>query len=120
MAVFPSWVMFNPREISEACTPVIVRSDMERGVAKQRRVSADTVCTIQITAIFSSSQRAIDFENWFYSEGSGWFDYKHPVTGLVVQGRIVGGDLGTKRPLGGLPQSRFARDLQIEYVRSTL
>lgn len=112
--------MFNPREIVETCTPVLLRSDMERGVAKQRRVSADSICTLQLTAIFSSHQRAVDFENWFYAEGTGWFEYRHPFTGEVVEARIVGGDLGAKRPLGGLPRSRFARDLQIEYVRSTV
>ncbi len=118
MAVFPSWVMFNPREVVDEPAPVVLRSEMERGVAKQRRFAADAVSTLQLPAIFSSLQRAQDFEAWYDREGYAWFDFTHPFTGVVVEARIVGG-LGALRPLGGLPRSRFARPLQIEYVKSS-
>lgn len=123
MPAFPSWVQIVPRDAGELLASVVVRSDMERGVAKQRRIAADAIATIAITAIFTSAQRAEDFVDWFYDDiaaGAATFDFVHPRTGATVQGRIVGGDIGELRPLGTVAGSRWSRSFSIEYVRSTL
>ena len=90
---------------------------------KQRRVAADSLVTIAVTAVFDNGAQAEKFLTWFYGEaegGAAWFDFKHPRTGVTEQGQIVGGDIGELRPLGTHPTSRYTRSFQIQYVRSTL
>lgn len=123
MATFPNWVQLVPMDNLEQRTPVVARSEMERGVPKQRRIAADSLVTLPLTAVFANAQRAEDFEVWFDTEanaGAAFFDFVHPRTGLTVQARIVGGDIGQLRPLGSRPRSRYARSFQVEYLRSTL
>lgn len=121
MAAFPS----NLKVLigtSEAPTPVVIRSEMERGVAKQRRIAADAIVTVPIEVIFFTKQQAADFETWFYDEidgGAAFFDWVEPRTGATVLARIVGGELGPLVPLrANYDLSR--RTMTLEYVRSTL
>lgn len=121
MAAFPSNIKILI-DTSEAPTPVVIRSEMERGVAKQRRFAADAMVTIPVSVIFFTKQEAADFEDWFYNDiagGADFFDWTDPRTGVAVQARIVGGQLGELVPLrDGYNLSR--RSMVIEYVRSTL
>lgn len=121
MAAFPS----NLKVLigtSEAPTPVVNRSEMERGVAKQRRIAADAIVTIPVEVVFQSEQEAADFEDWFYDDISGgadFFDWTDPRTATVVQARIVGGELGPLIPLRE-KYNLSRRTMTLEYVRSTL
>lgn len=107
---------------SETATPVVMRSEMERGVAKQRRISADSIVSIPIEVMFFTKQEAADFETWFYDEingGADFFDWTDPRTATVVQARIVGGALGALVPMAwNYTLSR--RTMTLEVVRSTL
>jgi hypothetical protein len=123
MPAFPTWVQVVPLDSAEQMKPVVLRSEMERSIPKQRRIAADTLGTLPVTAVFQNAQRATEFEDWFFNEagaGAAFFDWVHPRTGATVQARIVGGDIGQLRPLGSRPNSRYARSFQVEYVRSTL
>lgn len=123
MPAFPSWVQLVPMDNLEQRTPVVVRSDMERGIPKQRRIAADSLVTLSVTAVFANAQRAEDFEVWFDTDaqaGAAFFDLVHPRTGAVVQARVVGGDIGQLRPLGSRVGSRYSRSFQLEFIRSTL
>lgn len=121
MAVFPSYLK-QLIETSEAPGSVVARSDMERGIPKQRRIAADVLVTVQVAVIFFSRQQAADFETWFYNDINGgvdFFEWTDPRTGLTVDARIVGGQLGELMPL----RERYnlsRRSFSLEYVRSTL
>lgn len=125
MATFPTWVKIVPRDGGESPAPVVARSEMERGVPKQRRVAADALVTLGVTAVFSDAGQAEKFLDWFYDNttgaqaGAAWFDFTHPRTGDTESGQIVNGDIGELRPLGTQAGSRYMRAFQIQYVRST-
>lgn len=121
MAAFPSSYKILI-ETSEAPASVVIRSEMERGVPKQRRVAADALVTVPITVMFFSKQQAADFETWFYTTingGADFFDWTDPRTGSVVQARVVGGVLGELVPLRD-NYNLSRRSLTLEYLRSTL
>jgi hypothetical protein len=123
MPAFPSYVKLGWRDNSEHATPVVIRSEMERGFAKQRRIATDAIVTQTVTLYFMSTADSLAFEAWFYSAaggnaGAAWFDMRLPRVG-VVSARIVGGDLGTLKPLTAF-WAVSERSVQIEYLRSAL
>jgi hypothetical protein len=123
MAAFPlksDRILSDYNEMSES---VVERTQMERGIQKQRRISSDSRVELQVTLLFTTKQEAIDFETWFYSAsganaGAAFFDFTVPRTGTVVQARIVSGDLGqliADRAYLDL----FRRQIKLEWWRST-
>ena len=123
MPALPSYVKLGWRDGSERPAPVIARSEMERGVAKHRRIAADAIVTQTVTLYFMTLADATAFETWFYSPaganaGAAWFDMKLPRVG-VVSARIPGGDLGTLKPLTAF-WAVCERSIQVEYLRSAL
>ena len=119
MAAFPD-VKYDWRDLGEDPEPVVERTQMERGVPKQRRINSDVRVEVPITVHFDSKAEAADFETWFFTTinaGQDWFDLTHPRTGAVVQARVVGGKLG---PLSYLNPTLEAskRTLKVEYWRS--
>lgn len=119
MAAFPD-VKFDWRDLGEDPQSVVERTEMERGIPKQRRVNSDARVEVPITVYFDSKAEVTDFEDWFYVDinaGQDWFDIPHPRTGVVVQARVVGGKLG---PLSYLNRTleKSKRSLTIEYWRS--
>lgn len=122
MAALPSYVKIAWRDNGEHPTPVVARSEMERGPAKQRRISADAMVTVPVTLLFATQADTLSFETWVYQEiggGAGWFDCFHARLGAVVATRIIGGDIGMLKPLN--PAWGYAeRSMQFEYMRSAL
>lgn len=116
---FPLYVKISWQDSGESHKPVVERSEMERGIPKQRRINADVLVTVPITLYFDTAVEAADFETWFYTEGMGWFDFTLPRTGAVVQARIVGGDIGTLKP-SNRTWSMTERQVKLEYVRTAL
>ena len=96
--------------------PMVLRSDMERGIPKQRRAGADVLVRVPCSLVFRSAADAAAFESWFYAEGMGWFDFTLPRTGAVVQARIIGGDIGGLTPLTRA-WNASERSVVLEYVR---
>lgn len=122
MATFPSYVLIAWKDAGEQPTPVVSRSDMERGIAKQRRIAADSVVTLPVTLGFRTAADAAAFEAWVYQDvdgGAAWFDFPLLRTGTVVSARIVGGDIGMLKPSTST-WARTQRSMKLEYVRSTL
>ena len=123
MATFPTnlKVLINT---SETPSPVVISSEMERGVPKVRRIAADAIVVVPVEVIFFNDQQAAEFETWFYSPtgaqaGAAWFDWTNPRTRTVVQAQIVDGDIGTLVPLAD--NYRLSkRAMTLRYVRSTL
>lgn len=109
---------------NDAPAPVVVSTDMERGVPKVRRIAADAIVTVPIEVLFQTDQQATDFEDWFYdpvgaNAGASWFDWTNPRTKSVVLAQIVDGDIGALVPIReGYAMS--SRGMRLRYVRSTL
>lgn len=104
----------------ETPQPIVQRTEMERGLAKQRRVATRPVVTVSLTLRFDSPADVAAFEAWFYgpcAAGANWFDWVHPRTGQTVSARIVGGDIGALRTRVGT-FARTERSLRLEYLRA--
>lgn len=122
MPAFPSYARVLASGFGEEAQPLVLRSDMERGVPKQRRVAADALVTVPVTVLFTSAADAAAFEAWFYSDaqaGAAFFDWVHPRTRQLVQARIVDGDIGTLQPLAGAWRVS-QRAFRLEYLRPAL
>jgi hypothetical protein len=121
MAAFPSDLRVLVGT-SEDPSSVVARSEMERGIPKQRRIAADALVTVPIEVLFLTQQQAADFEDWFYDDiggGADFFDWRDIRTGSTVEARIVGGKLGALVPVRGAYEvSR--RSMTLEFVRSSL
>lgn len=117
MATFPhSLCDIRQDGHGEQHMPMVLRSDMERGIPKQRRTGADVLVRVPCSLVFRSAADAAAFESWFYAEGGGWFDFTLPRTGSVVQARIIGGDIGSLTPLTPA-WNASERSVVLEYVR---
>lgn len=101
---------------AEQHTPVVSRSEVERGMPRQRRTSADARVSVPCTLVFRSAAAAAEFEAWYYAEGSGWFDFTLPRTGAVVEARIIGGDIGGLTPITPA-WNASERSITLEYIR---
>ena len=121
MAAFPGYVKIGFPQAEDAAS-VVLRSEMERGVPKQRRFAADALVTQETTLHFDTKQQAIDWETWFYTTINGgvdWFDWVDLRTGATVQARIVGGKPGALKP-ATVNWVYAQRTLTIEWLRSAL
>lgn len=123
-ATFPSDVAVVLGSYGEDQTTAVMRSEMERGVPKQRRMASDVLVSVKATLQFKSSAHHDAFMAWFDGQigsGADWFSWAHPRTGATVQARIVGGQLGPLTPVHGTWRAglqRCRRDCTFEYLRS--
>jgi hypothetical protein len=120
MAAFPTGMRYEWRDLGDTPESVVERTEMERGVPKQRRIASDARVELMLTLHFDNGPEITDFETWFYTTikaGQDWFDWTHPRTGAALQARIVGGELG---PLKYLRRTldKASRSIKIEYMRS--
>lgn len=118
MATLPSYIAVRFPDYGEQFDPSVLRSEMERGVPKQRVVNTHVLQQIQATFLFSSAADAAAFEDWYFNDLGrvDWFDMTHPRTGATIQARFVGGDIGTLVPL--IPTFSYAyRSVTLEYLR---
>ncbi|XHS78496.1 hypothetical protein ACFJGW_00565 [Burkholderiaceae bacterium UC74_6] len=120
-ASFPPNVKYGWKDLQDDPASVVERSEMERGLPKQRRIASDVLMTTSITVYHNTKAEADAFEDWFYDDinaGQDWFDFTHPRRGTVIQVRIVGGKLG---PLQYEQRTLEAshRQFSIEFLRST-
>lgn len=119
MPAWPSNTKFGWRDLEEAPQPVVERTQMERGIPRQRRVASDPMVQMQLQVYFDTKAEAAAFETWFYTDllaGQDWFTFTHPRTGQTVNARVVNGELG---PLKFEQRTLEAsnRSLRIEFVR---
>lgn len=118
MATLPSYVAVRFPDYGETPQPNVERTEMERGVPKQRVINSQTRVQVQATFLFRSSADASAFEDWFYNtiQTIGWFTMNHPRTGQPILARFVAGDIGTLSPLDPTFQWSF-RTVTLEYMR---
>jgi hypothetical protein len=118
MAVFPGYAQVLADSVSESFEPSVLRTEMERGVPKERIQNSQVMATLSLTALFMGRDDANAFVNWYLDTIGriGWFDFPHPRTGQVVRARFVGGAIGQLKSEKG----RFERStcpLTVEYLR---
>lgn len=119
MSVWPAYAEIRFADYGEDFDPSVERTEMERGIPKQRLLNTDVLQTIEASVQFRSAQAVEDFERWYFIDVKriGWFSMEHPRTGEPINARFQNGRIGRLQPLNTL--FRFAkRDLVIEYVRT--
>ena len=120
MAAFFPGARYDWRDLTETPDAVVERSEMERGIPKQRRTASDARVEVTITLHFDTAAEITAFETWFYTTvnaGQDFFDWVHPRTGGTLQARMVGGELGPLRYLRR-PLDKATRSIKLEYWRS--
>ncbi len=119
MAAFPTYLDYSWRDFSESEQSMVIRSEMDRGVPKQRRILSDTMVSVTINVHFRSKKQESDFMTWFDSaigSGTDWFSWYHPRMETYVIARIVAGSLGPLKP-DNKSWSTSQRSMTLEYLR---
>lgn len=103
---------------SEAFDPSVERTEMERGVPKQRLINSQVLVKLKCILFFRSSADQSAFEAWYFDtlKRIGWFQLEQPRTGEIITARFEGGSIGELVPL----HTRFRyskRDVTMEYLR---
>lgn len=77
----------------EALGPAILRSEVDAGEAKQRRLTTGRIERLRVTWRFTDAQAGA-FRAWLYvdlADGALSFDWTHPETQAACVARFVGG-----------------------------
>lgn len=118
MAVLPTYVEIRFSGYSETFDASVERTEMERGVPKERLVNTGVMQELSMTLQFKGAANVQMFEDWYFGDIKriGWFSMAHPRTGQLITARFKGGSIGTLVPL--IPGFKLAtRDVVVEYLR---
>lgn len=118
MAALPPYTRLLLDGAVETFDPAIVKSEMERGLAKQRVGNSRVIKKLSATLMFKTAADATAFEDWYFNiiRRIGFFDVVHPRTGQTIAMRFEGGAIGDLVPKIG----RFevaTRAVVLEYLR---
>jgi hypothetical protein len=118
MATFPTDVCFGFEGYSETFDPSVDRTEMERGVPKQRVINSQVLVKINAGLIFKSAAAVVSFDTWYFDtiKRIGWFTMPHPRTGATITARFENGALGaltSMAPAFGVAR----REVVLEYLR---
>lgn len=118
MPSLPEYVIVRPTGYSETFQPSVIRTEMERGLPKQRVLNSQVLYNLNLSLIVESNQQAEDFLDWYMLviRRIGFFDMLHPRTGQLINVRFVGGDIGTLQSISGA-RRLWQRDVVVEYLR---
>lgn len=118
MAQLPDYVTMLLDEAGEEFDPGVVKSPMERGLAKQRVGSSRVVVEVSAALLFDSAEDAGRFEDWYFNDIGriGFFTWTDPRTGGTRAGRFKDGAIGKLVPtIAEYAQSK--RSVTLEYLR---
>lgn len=98
--------------------PSVLRTEMERGVPKQRLENSQVLMKQSMTLYFTGMDAVLIFEDWYFDEIGriGWFTMVHPFTGQAVTARFEGGALGQLAP-DEKEAGDYRMDVVVEYLR---
>lgn len=118
MPAFPTYARLLLAGASESFAPDVVRSEMERGLAKQRLQSARVLAKLKATVMLKSQDDVNAFLGWYFDDIKriGFFDVVHPRTGQTVPMRFENGEISELTPQVG---QFFVASCQVtlEYLR---
>lgn len=118
MAQLPSNLTVLIDDAGEEFNPGVIKSEMERGLAKMRVGQSRVVVDVSATLLFDSAQAAVEFEDWYFDtiRRIGFFTWVDPLTGAMRTGRFKDGAIGKLVPtIAGYAQSK--RTVTLEYLR---
>lgn len=118
MATWPTYARILLDGASESFDPSVDRTEMERGVPKQRLINSGVLQKLGLTVVFFSAADVAAFEDWYFNTLSriGWFQMPHPRTRTTITARFEDGSIGTLSPAKsayGIAQ----RAIVVEYLR---
>lgn len=118
MAAFPSEICVLIGGYGEEFDPSVERTEMERGVPKQRVTNSQVMAKLHCALLFDTSADVDAFESWYFDTINriGWFTVRHPRTGATITARFEGGALGALAPVNN-NLKRWRRDVTLEYLR---
>jgi hypothetical protein len=98
--------------------PSVLRTEMERGVPKQRLENSQVLVKQRMTLYFTGMEAAIAFEDWYFDEIGriDWFTMTHPFTGQAITARFENGALGQLAP-DEKEAGDYRMDVVVEYLR---
>lgn len=114
----PDYVCIEIAGFGEEFDPSIERTEMERGVPKQRVVNSGVMQELPATLLFNSAEDAASFETWYFTDIKrvGFFDFVHPRTGATHSGRFKGASIGRLTPVNNR-RHKWRRSVTLEYLR---
>lgn len=118
MAQLPDYLTILLDDTGEEFDPGVVKSDMERGMAKQRVGQSRVVVEVPVTLLFDSAADAESFYDWYFNtiKRIGFFTWTDHRTQTVRTGRFKDGAIGKLVPtIAGYEQSK--RSCVLEYLR---
>ncbi|MDC7805523.1 hypothetical protein PQS31_01590 [Luteimonas sp BLCC-B24] len=118
MSQLPEGVCIRLSDFSETFDPSVERTEMERGVPKQRVLNTQVMVKLSCTLMFVDAAQYQAFEDWYFDtiKRIGWFTAEHPRTKQLISCRFEGGSIGTLQVINHRT-GRCARSLVLEYLR---
>ncbi len=118
MAALPDYVRVVFAGQSEEFDPSVERTEMERGVPKQRIINTSVLMKLSMSFYFASAADAMAFDDWYFDDIKriGWFTMLHPFTGASITCRFDSGSIGKLVP-DEMWVGDFRRDVTVEYLR---
>ncbi|MBB2805930.1 hypothetical protein VC253_01520 [Xanthomonas campestris] len=118
MSVFPPYAGILYDTVRRSFDPAVLRTEMERGLPKQRVFNTGVLMKLAMTLDFATPADAMKFENWYFDDirRIGWFDFVHPLSGASLQVRFENGGIGELRPVEGADRP-WQCDVTVEYLR---
>lgn len=118
MAEFPAYVGIMVNDFGEEPQASVERTEMERGVPKQRLLNSRDMVELSCTLLFRSKADMAAFDVWYFDEIKkvGYFTMLHPRTGVQIRACIKGGAIGRLQPRNPMFTSA-TRQTVIEYLR---
>jgi hypothetical protein len=114
----PDYVCIEVAGYGEKFDPSVQRTEMERGVPKQRLLNTHVMQELSCSLLFKSPADTAAFEAWYFGDIGriGYFTFTHPRTGATHNGRFKGGDIGTLTPVNNR-RHKWRRSATLEYLR---
>lgn len=97
MSTIPEGVQFLVEGFGETPEPTVQRDEMERGPINQELINTRVRYVMPVTILMTSKAAIAAFESWWKNDLGviGYFDLKHPRTGVMLRARFVSGKIGT-------------------------
>ncbi len=118
MIILPATTTVMMDGISESFDPGVERTEMERGVPKQRIVNTRVMAKIKASFYFETAAAADEFEDWYFDtlKRISWFQFRNPRNGRELTVRFEGGSIGE---LTLIDDTAFdsKRTVVLEYLR---
>lgn len=118
MAALPGYVEILFSGYGEEFDPSVERTEMERGLPKQRIGNSQVLQRLECTLLFGSKADAAAFETWYFDTIGriGSFTLDHPRTGASITARLEGGRIGKLVPRNAA-FTTSQRAVVFEYLR---